>query len=162
LEKIRDFLSGPIAEEYEDEIDIPEEEPIRDINVTPISNGRGKSWTSKDNLINFNGPIEPRVPIIRSAPKSFQDAPFLCDCVKNKKIVLVDLADIEHDEAQRIMDFVSGAVYSMEGSIDRCGTNVYVVGHKNTDISLAGSHRDEMKNNAFGGPLGWLANVSNK
>ena len=50
---------------------------------------------------------------------------------------------MEYPIAQRIMDFLSGTCYSLEGSIQRVANNIFIIAPENVDIS--GDFKEELK-----------------
>ena len=76
-------------------------------------------------------------------PTCYEDAQQICDQVKSKKPVVVNLEQVEYPIAQRIMDFLSGTCYSLEGSIQRVANNIFVIAPENVEIS--GEFKEEIK-----------------
>lgn len=60
-------------------------------------------------------------------PESFEDARDICECLKSKQPVIINLENISRDLAQRIVDFVSGAIYSLEGDIKKISAGIFIV-----------------------------------
>ena len=52
-------------------------------------------------------------------PESFDDARDIANHLKNKKPVVMNLEFVEKDIARRIVDFLSGAVYALDGNIQK-------------------------------------------
>ena len=76
-------------------------------------------------------------------PETFDDAQGICDHLKSKKPVIVNLEGIEKDLAQRIIDFLSGSVYALDGSIQKVSAGIFVIAPHNVDIM--GDFKDELK-----------------
>lgn len=68
-------------------------------------------------------------------PKRFEDSQDICDMLKNECATVVNLEGIDLAMAQRIMDFVSGAVYSLNGKIHQVSNLIFIVSPDNVDIS---------------------------
>ncbi|MCI4171199.1 cell division protein SepF, partial [Bacillus spizizenii] len=45
------------------------------------------------------------------------------------------LQRIQHDQAKRIVDFLSGTVYAIGGDIQRIGSDIFLCTHDNVDVS---------------------------
>ena len=60
-------------------------------------------------------------------PESFEDARDICACLRANKVVVINLENIHRDLAQRIVDFISGAVYSLDGNIKKISAGIFVV-----------------------------------
>ena len=82
-----------------------------------------------------------QVVIIR--PEKYEDSQSICDQLKAKKPVVVNLEKVEYPVAQRIMDFLSGACYSIDGSIQRIANNIFIIAPDNVDVS--GNVKEELK-----------------
>lgn len=67
-------------------------------------------------------------------PKSFAEIQKLIDRLKKQQGVLVDFSETEVPTAQRMLDFLSGAVYALDGNIDRVDQKIYVLAPGGVDI----------------------------
>ena len=59
------------------------------------------------------------------------------------KVIVVNLEKVPFPVGQRIMDFLSGTCYSLEGSIQRVAHNIFVIAPENVDISA--HFKEELK-----------------
>ena len=57
---------------------------------------------------------------------------------------------MELKPAQRIMDFISGACYALNGSLQAISNNIFIVAPENIDVS--GDLRDELLNDSLLSP----------
>ena len=60
-------------------------------------------------------------------PKSYSEVQKLIDYLKNGESVMLNLDGISDAEAQRMLDFSSGAVYAVNGSIKRVAGNIFLL-----------------------------------
>lgn len=58
----------------------------------------------------------------------------IIDEVKAGKIVVVNFESADRNEAIRALDFVSGAVYALEGSLQKVGDNVFLAVPKGVEV----------------------------
>lgn len=65
--------------------------------------------------------------IIFFYPKSYSEIQKLIDYLKQGESVMLNLDGISDDEAQRMLDFSSGAVYALSGSIQRVSGNIFIL-----------------------------------
>ena len=65
--------------------------------------------------------------IIFFYPKSYSETQKLIDYLKTGESVMLNLDGITDDEAQRMLDFASGAVYALSGSIQRVSGNIFLL-----------------------------------
>ena len=68
-------------------------------------------------------------------PMSYEDTQSIIDNLKMKKPIIVNLELLEVDIAQRVLDFMSGAVYALNGSIHKVSKGIFVLAPINVDIS---------------------------
>ncbi|MBQ2320110.1 MAG: cell division protein SepF [Lachnospiraceae bacterium] len=78
-------------------------------------------------------------------PSNFGDSQQVCEILLNGQPVVVNLEGIDIGEAQRIMDFVSGCIFSISGTMRQVSRYIFVFAPKNIDIS-----GDYIKNVASG------------
>ena len=60
-------------------------------------------------------------------PRNFNDAPLVCDKLKAGITVVVNMDKVENEDAKKIFDFLSGAVYVLEASMKRIAQNVFIL-----------------------------------
>jgi cell division inhibitor SepF len=104
---------------YEEEYDEPEEEPRvsrRKPKVVPM-------------------PSSGRMRMLVFQPNSYEEAESIIDNLKARKPVIMNLDELEIELAQRILDFVGGAVYSLNGDIKKVARSIFVVAPSNVDVS---------------------------
>lgn len=65
--------------------------------------------------------------IVLTQPKEYRAASQIADLLRDMKFVVLNLADTEPEVARRLLDFVSGVIYSEDGHIMKVASNVYVV-----------------------------------
>ena len=75
-------------------------------------------------------------------PKNINDAALAGDGLKEKKILIVNLENVNKEDAQRIADFLSGAAYNANGSIEKISSDIFVVAPENVNIS--GEFKEEL------------------
>ena len=85
--------------------------------------------------------VQMQVVIIK--PECYEDAQDISDQIKTKRPVVVNLEKVPFPVGQRIMDFLSGTCYSLEGSIQRVAHNIFVIAPENVDISA--HFKEELK-----------------
>jgi len=60
-------------------------------------------------------------------PESFDEARNICQFLRLNQAVIVNLENMNRDNAQRIVDFISGSVYSLDGGIKKISAGIFVV-----------------------------------
>jgi len=81
--------------------------------------------------------------VVFMEPKSFEDAQHVADQLKNRRPVIVNLENADHALAKRIVDFVSGTTYALNGNMQKVGSGIFLFVPNNVDIT--GEVRDDLK-----------------
>jgi cell division inhibitor SepF len=68
-------------------------------------------------------------------PTSMEDAREIADTLVDNSTVILNLEGIDVELAQRIIDFTSGACYSLGGSLQKVSSYIFVLGPYNVDIT---------------------------
>jgi len=104
--------------------------------------GRQESYESAK-IVNYPG-SEDKLQVLIEKPADVGQAAELCDHFKMGNIIVVNLEDVEKPLAQRIADFLGGAVYVMNGEIERISDDIFVMGPAH--IPITSEFRRELKN----------------
>lgn len=70
-------------------------------------------------------------------PHSYADAQEVAEHLKNKRTVVVNLQRVERDQGFRIIDFLSGTVYALDGDIRRIGTDIFICAPEHVEVDGA-------------------------
>ena len=68
-------------------------------------------------------------------PTSMDDSREICDYLLQGKAVVLNMEGLHMEIAQRIIDFTSGACYSLGGSLQKVSSYIFVLGPYNVDIT---------------------------
>lgn len=155
LNKLKDYITGDNYydedeyEEYEDYEDEYEEEPVArsyrpaTSKTNSIHSIRRPSNFNK--VVNINTSVNMQVVV--SSPESLEDASEICMDLKDKKTIIVNLENVEYDTAQRISDFLCGACYALDGSIQLISDEIFIVGPVN--VNITGQFKEDLKANGI-------------
>lgn len=69
------------------------------------------------------------------SPKTYNDAEKIGDHLKAMRPVVMNMEKTDADEAQRIVDFVQGIMYALEGRIDQISESIYLCAPNNMSVS---------------------------
>ena len=78
-------------------------------------------------------------------PTSFEQSEEICNELKEKKSIIVNLEYVNKDVARRIVDFISGSVHALDGHIEKISNSIFLVAPFNYDI-VNDMAREEIKN----------------
>lgn len=59
-------------------------------------------------------------------PRAYSESKQIADYLKKKSSVIVNLRRVTPDQAKRIVDFLSGAVYAMNGDLQKLGGGIFL------------------------------------
>lgn len=83
-------------------------------------------------------------------PTSFEDSQEICDTLLTGRATVINLEGFDDKLAQRTMDFISGAVYAINGKLHRISNCIFIVSPDTVDIS--GDYLDLIQENGFEPP----------
>lgn len=145
IDKMMDMMKLSDYDEYEEEYE--NEEEISETSSPDVKHL--KNYTSKKSnstkIVNFQANVQMEVIVLQ--PETYDEAQDICDHIKQKKPVIINLDKMDRDIAQRIMDFVSGSCYTLNGNLQRVTNNIFIIAPENVDI--AGDFREELKSNGI-------------
>ncbi len=68
-------------------------------------------------------------------PTSIEDAREICDYLLAGKAVVLNMEGIHMEVAQRIIDFTSGATYSMNGNLQKISNYIFIATPESVELS---------------------------
>jgi cell division inhibitor SepF len=121
-----------LDDDYEDEM-------IEDAQEQPMT----RTNSGKQNVVSFQSIQKQNISsssggaskVVLFEPRVYSDAQEIADHLKSRKAVVINLQQIPHDQAKRIVDFLSGTVYAIGGDIQRVGTNIFLCTPDNVEVS---------------------------
>jgi len=72
--------------------------------------------------------------MVITQPNCYEDVQEIGDYLKNKKSVIVNLESVSKEDARRILDFMSGATFVVEGTIQKVSNLIYLITPRNVEI----------------------------
>ena len=76
-----------------------------------------------------------KMKVIVIEPKTFDDAQQVANNLREKKPVVINFEKTEAEDAKRIIDFISGTTYALNGEIKKVGHNVFLCAPSNVNVS---------------------------
>lgn len=150
MEKVWGMLGLPEKDEEEtEEVDIERNEDIE--NQEEEEDDR-RIWGRRSKVVNM--PQTQQVKMVICQPTTFEQSEAICDLLKEKKSIIVNLEYVNKDIARRIVDVVSGAVHALDGHIKKISNSIFLVAPYNYDIENEMA-REEIKNKLS---VSWLRN----
>jgi cell division inhibitor SepF len=137
LNKMLDFVGWET--EVVDE-DIYDDEEMEESGRNDYQGVKGRK--SQGKVLNLNNSTSTKVVVV--LPQNINDAKDICDHLRSNRSIVMNVEDIETSIAQRIVDFLSGAVYSLDGNIQKISSGIFLATPNSVDIM--GEFRDDLRN----------------
>ena len=136
-------------EEYEDE-------DIYDYENAQEEEEDKKIFGRKNNgkVVNMQQGQPNAIKMVISQPTTFEQSDEICSFLKERKSVIVNLEYVNKDVARRIVDFISGGVYALDGYIQKVSNSIFLVAPSNYEITNEMA-REEIKSKLS---VSWLKN----
>ncbi len=96
----------------------------------------------KNKIVNIHTTTQMKVVLYE--PVDFEEAPNIVDNLKNRKPVIINLENLDQELAKKIFDFLNGAVYALDGNIQKVSKGIFILAPNNVDIS--GNIKEELRN----------------
>ncbi len=156
MSKLMDWVMSTMGDDEElDEIQPEKKErrEKRDIRHKPETsdyndNGFGYSLNSrnedaprKSKVVNIHTTAQLKVVVVQ--PQTYDDSTEIVDHLKSKKPVIVNLEKLEKEIARKVVDFLSGAVYALDGSMQKVSHGIILMVPYN--MGIMGDFSDELK-----------------
>jgi cell division inhibitor SepF len=121
MNKLLDFLG------LQDEEEAAQRQPDMD-----YDEGEQLSKKNRSNVVSIHSQKNSR--IILSEPRSYEEVQEMADHLRSRRSILVNLQRVRNEQAIRIVDFLSGTVYALNGHIQKVGMNIFLCTPDNIDI----------------------------
>ncbi len=76
-----------------------------------------------------------KLTVVVTSPTSFDEARKAVDSLKQGRPIMANFEDTDKEVARRFIDFASGAVYALDGMVEKVGKNVFLFATKNVAVS---------------------------
>lgn len=147
LDRVLQFMGIQDEEEMEDDDELaatdddqepvisnrsakPDEQPAKQGRVISMPNKEAGSSRRRPSNTNPNIAAVPgsgvRMRMVVMEPTSFDEVQGICDHLKERRPVIVSVEDVDKELSKRIIDFVSGTTYAIDGNIQRVGESIFI------------------------------------
>lgn len=119
--KLRSFFA--LDEEYEEEeldewLRIPEEE----------------NDEKKQKVVRLKS-VQQSSRVVLIEPRTYSEVQEIADQLKQRRAVVINLQRLTTEQARRLVDFMSGCVYAINGDIQKLGQDTFLCTPDNVDVS---------------------------
>ncbi len=115
---------APVMEEEEDDYGFAPV-PVASAATAPATGFSGQ-------ILNMSASNKQEVVLFR--PGSFNDTSKAADDLRNRKAVIVNMENVDKAMARRVVDFLSGCVYALDGDVKKIAQSAYLFCPHNMDI----------------------------
>ena len=128
VNKVLDFLGVETSgqEEYE-------ENEFETVELENEEETEERGFFKRNKVVSL--PQVQQVRMVITQPTSFEQSEEICEHLKEKKSIIVNLEYVNKDVARRIIDFISGAVYALDGNIQKISNSIFLVAPFNYEIT---------------------------
>ena len=116
---------APVMEEEEETNDFGFAPMPATTSAAPVSGFSGQ-------VLNMSASNKQEVVLFR--PGSFNDTSKAADDLRNRKAVIVNMENVDKAMARRVVDFLSGCVYALDGDVKKIAQSAYLFCPHNMDI----------------------------
>ncbi len=121
-------------------------EPKTQAQAQPAKSDRITPTPNRSNVVSINQPASKGAKIELYEPRIYSDAKEIGRNLLGDTAVLVNFTHLEGEDAKRIVDFMTGVVFAVNGEIKRVGNRIFLVTPANFEVSgtLASKLQDDL------------------
>lgn len=117
MDKVKDFVA-PVDDENEGYETV--QQPAAAVEPVEEVQNRYERPRTRTNTSSFS----PNTKMVLFEPRSFSEAEDVGKNLKDGRAVVVNLHKLDREYAQRTIDFLTGVVFALDGTIQKVGQNV--------------------------------------
>lgn len=115
----------------------PQEEDDFGFGAAPLMGSTGLSGSGfNGQVLNMNNSssVSNKQEVVLFRPNSFNDTSKAADDLRSRKAVIVNMENVDKAMARRVVDFLSGCVYALDGDVKKIAQSAYLFCPHNMDI----------------------------
>lgn len=114
-----------------------------DATAAPIINTR-REQAKSNKVVSINQhPTQQQSKITIFEPRVYSEVQEIANILLNDQSVVLNFVRMDEEQAKRIVDFLTGTVYALDGDIQRIGNEIFLCTPKN--VSIDGTLTDIMR-----------------
>lgn len=149
VKKITQPYSDEDYDDYDDEEGFEEEEqepaprarrssPFASMNREPEKEAESAPVSTVSTGSSFNGQVLSmsgnKQEVVLFHAKTFDDAAKAADELRKKKAVILNMENVDKSLTRRVVDFLSGSVYALDGHVKKVAQSTYLFCPHNMDV----------------------------
>ena len=131
IEKMRDFFSGYDEDDYEEDYQVVEDNTV-DIEPQYFDRKRGNT-SSQNKVVTIHK--NAKMDIMNFKMLKYDVTGDICNYIKMRKPVVVNMQHLRKEEAQRALDYLTGASFALDGHVEKVAENIFIFSPENVNIS---------------------------
>ena len=140
VKKLTNPMGDDEYDDYDEDLDVFEDEaepasrPVRrEARPEPVAttNERSESTGFSGKVLSMNS-NKPSVVLFR--PTSFNEATKAADDLRERKAVIVNMENVDPAMARRVVDFLSGCAYALDGKVKKIALATYLFCPHSMDV----------------------------
>lgn len=144
MSKLFDKVMGAIG------FEVDEEEIVESIDSQWSDTDRVKRQ-KKANLLSL--PTQRPVTMMLLKAESYDEVESIAQNIKERRSVIVNFEQVDKEIAQRMIDFLSGAVFALDGTVEKVSVGTFLFATCNVDV--VGQITEEERGKAFFKGFSW-------
>ncbi len=146
MNKMLNFVGFETEEAYDEEyFTDAQEQPALEYEEPMVER---LSSRNRSRVVKLHETAPQQMKVVVMQPESFEEAQDITNHLKARKPVVVNLECIDKNVARRVIDFLSGAVFALEGDIQKISNGIFLIAPNN--IGIMSDENTEAK-----GGFGW-------
>lgn len=146
-------LTHPYSEQEDDYDELEEELPVEEEAPAPRRSFSRSSApapveapraSSAGRVVNINSGTQLQVVLVK--PERYDQVTEIADHLRDKKAIVLNLEGANKDVARRLVDFLSGCAYALDGKIKKVAAFTYMVTPYH--VGFVGDLVEELENNS--------------
>lgn len=106
--------------------------------IRPPERGNGNVISFREAAASHGGDTASmlsKMRVVVIEPRSFDDSQQIANYLKDRKPVLINFENTDSDVAMKIVDFISGATYALNGEIKKVSHHVFLCAPNNVNVA---------------------------
>lgn len=136
METIKNFFG--FGENYEDDAEIYETEtvtvtePQEEVQVRQTTEKTSRTKQASKPPISLHSNAQMKITI--HEPISYDESPLIVDDLRLRKAVILNFEQLNKETKRQIFDFVNGALYALDGKIQKVNRDIFILAPSNIEI----------------------------
>ena len=135
-------LTHPYSDQEDDFDDYDDEDELADEPAPAPASRRGYGKSAAEpartvgtgRVMNINASSNTQLEVVLVKPDRFDQASEIADHLRDKQAVVLNLESTNKDVARRLVDFLSGCAYALDGKIKKVAISTYLITPYNVGV----------------------------